>query len=128
MKHVVLLLFLAAAVAKPAMAVPYYYEYEGLDYPENVGWERWVSDPAPERWLEDGSLVIDSRGLVGSTDDYGISFDSGLDPGSGETFIMSWKLMVEESTHWDPGVYVKSDESWSVHFLFGTDCLISLYE
>ena len=65
MKNAVLLLFLAAAVAKPAMAVPYYYEYEGLDYPENEGWEHYASDPAPERWLEDGALYIDSRGIVG---------------------------------------------------------------
>ena len=112
----------------PVWAEPYWYAYEGNDFPENEGWERWVSDPAPERWLEDGNLVIDSRGLVGSTDDYGIRFDSGVDPGPGETFIMSWGLTVEETTHRDPGVYVHSDEAWSVAFIFDTDSLISFYE
>jgi hypothetical protein len=125
------LMSLAASVlltSAPVRAEPYWYAYEGNDFPENEGWERWVSDPAPERWLEDGDLFIDSRGLVGSSDDYGIRFDSGVDPGPGETFIMSWRLMVEETTHRDPGVYVHSDEAWSVSFLFDTDSLISVYE
>ena len=113
----------------PVWAEPYWYAYDADDdFPENEGWERWVSDPAPERWLEDGALFIDSRGLVGSTDDYGISFDSGVDPAPGETFIMSWRLMVEEVTHRDPGVYVHSDEAWSVAFIFDTESLSSFYE
>ena len=131
MKRVILLLFTAAALGTlvvPAGAEPYWYAYEGNDFPENEGWERWFSDPAPERWLEDGNLFIDSRGIVGSIDNYTMHFDGGVDPGPGETFIMSWGLTVEETTHWDPGVYVIADDSWSVSFLFDEESLISLYE
>ncbi len=116
------------ALTASATAEPYWYAYEGNDFPENEGWERYVTDPAPERWLEDGNLFIDSRGIVGSTDNYTIYFDGGVDPGPGETFIMSWGLTVEETTHRDPGVYVHSDEAWSVAFIFDTDSLSSFYE
>ena len=57
MKHLVLLLFVAAAVAKPAMAEQYWVAWEGNDYPENEGWERWNHDPdwVADRSISDGS-------------------------------------------------------------------------
>ena len=112
----------------PVWAEPYWYAYEGVDFPENEGWIRYASDPPAERWLEDGNLFIDSRGIVGSTDNYTVYFDSGVVPGPGETFIMRWGLTVEETTSWDPGVYVIADDGWSVSFLFDEESLISLYE
>jgi hypothetical protein len=116
--------------ASGASAEPYWYAYEGNDFPENEGWQRWASHPAPERWLEDGNLFVDSRGIVGSVDNYTIYFDEGLDPEPGETFVMSWRLNVHEATpnREDPGVYVISDDLWTVTFLFDEDSLESLYE
>ena len=111
-----------------AGADPYWYAYEGNDFPENEGWERYSSDPPAERWLEDGALFIDSRGIVGSTENYTVYFDSGVDPGPDETFVMSWGLTVEETTHSDPGVYVQSDDLWTVMFLFDEEYLMSFYE
>ena len=64
MKRVILLLFTAAALGTlviPAGAEPYWIAYEGNDFPENEGWERYVTGPPAVRWLEDGSLFVDSR-------------------------------------------------------------------
>jgi hypothetical protein len=115
----------------PVWAEPYWYAYEGNDFPENEGWERYATDPPAERWLEDGSFFIDSRDGVHTVDNYTIYFDEGgLDPEPGETFIMSWRLNVHEAVpnREDPGVYVISDDLWSVAFLFDEDSLQSFYE
>ncbi len=118
------------AFTASATAEPYWYAYEGNDFPENEAWERHTTDPPVQRWLEDGSFFIDSRGIVGSNDNYTIYFDEGLDPEPGETFIMSWRLNVHEAVpnREDPGVYVISDDLWTVTFLFDEDSLQSFYE
>jgi hypothetical protein len=126
------LISLAASVllaTAPAWAELYWYAYEGNDFPENEGWERHTSGLPVQRWLEDGSFFIDSRGILTSGDNYTIYFDEGLDPEPGETFIMSWRLNVHEVARLqDPGVYVKSDDLWTVTFLFDEDTLRSFYE
>ena len=126
------LISLAASVllaTAPVWAEPYWYAYEGNDFPENEGWERHTSGPPVQRWLEDGSFFIDSRGILASVDNYTIYFDEGVDPEPGETFIMNWRLNVHEADPWeDPGVYVISDDLWTVTFLFDEDTLKSFYE
>ena len=118
------------AFTASATAEPYWYAYEGNDFPENEGWERHTSGPPVQRWLEDGSFFIDSRGILASVDNYTIYFDEGLDPEPDEMFIMSWKLNVHEAVpnREDPGVYVKSDDLWSLVFLFDEDTRESFYE
>ena len=112
-----------------AWAEQYWIAYEGNDFPENEGWVRHVSDPPAQRWLEGGSLFIDSRAGVHTVDNYSIYFDGGLDPEPGETFIMRWRLLVHEAFPWeDPGVYVISDELWTVTFIFDEGSLLSVYE
>jgi hypothetical protein len=131
-KRAALLLFTTAALGllvAPAGADEYWIAYEGNDFPENEGWVRHASDPAAERWLEDGSLFIDSRADPHTTDNYTIYFDGGLDPEPGETFIMSWQLNVHEAVPWeDPGVYVVSDELWTVLFVFAEGYVSSTHE
>jgi hypothetical protein len=113
----------------PVWAEPYWYAYEGNDFPEDEGWVRYASDPPAERWLEDGSLFIDSRADVDITDSYGIIFaDGGLNPEPAEVFLMSWALLVEESHLWDPGISVRSDDQWDVILLFDEGSLLSVYE
>ena len=110
-------------------AEPYWVAYEGNDFPENEGWERASSNPPAERWLESGSLFIDSRADVVVYDNYTIYSDGNSDPSLGETFIMRWKLKVHEATPWDdPGVYVISDDHYAVMFVFGEGYVSSTYE
>jgi len=120
---------LVVIVPSVALAEPYWIAYEGNDYPENEGWTRYATDPPAQRWLQDGSLFLDSRAGVHTVDNYTIYFNGGLDPEPGETFIMRWRLNVHESAPWeDPGVYIISDDLYSVEFLFAEDNLLSLYE
>ena len=67
MRHVVLLLFVAAVLASPAVATPYTYTYEGNALPEDEGWERhWGNDDGSHegtgavRTIADGILTMDS--------------------------------------------------------------------
>jgi len=130
MIRIVCFISLVVAVASAATGDQYWIAYEGNDFPENEGSERYATDPPAQRWLEDGSLFIDSRGEGHIVDNYTVYFeDGGVDPGPGETFVMRWRLNVHEATLWDdPGVYVNSDDLYSVAFLFGEDYLFSVYE
>lgn len=113
----------------PAWAEQYWIAYEGNDFPENEGWIRYASDPPAQRWLEDGSLFIDSRGDGNIVDNYTMYFDEGgVAPEPGEMFVMWWRLLVQESHLWDPGVYVTSDDQWEVIFIFDEGSLLSFYE
>ena len=113
----------------PARGEQYWIAYEGNDFPENEGWVRSTIATPPERWLEDGSLFIDSRADPHTTDNYTIYFDAGLDPEPGETFIMRWRLNVHEATPWDdPGVYVISDDHYAVMFVFAERYVLSTHE
>ena len=122
------LAFTLCAFPASATADPYWYAYEGNDFPENEGWDRYVTDPPAVRWLEDGSLHMDTRADTHTTESYAISFDGNLDPEPGETFVLSWRLKVEDSHLRDSGVVVRSDDHWAVTFLFDENTLSSLYE
>jgi hypothetical protein len=112
-----------------ARASPYWIAYEGNDYPENEGRTRYATDPPAQRWLQDGSLFVDSRGQPGVTDAYVMSPAGGVDPDPGETFVMTWRLNVHEATPAeDPGVTVTSDDRYAVVFLLAEDQLLSVYE
>jgi hypothetical protein len=128
-----MLVFVVAALGvmvTQARAEQFWITYEGNDFPENEGWTRHFTDPPPQRWLEDGNFFIDSRADPHTTDNYTVYFDEGgVDPEPGETFIMGWRLKVHEATPWeDPGVYVISDDLYSLAFLFAEEYLLSLYE
>ena len=124
------LVVLCTSTAAPrALAEPYWIAYEGDDFPENEGWVRSTVGTPPERWLEDGSLFIDSRAHLLASDNYTVYFDGGLDPEPGEMFVMRWRLNVHEVAPWeDPGVYVVSDDLWTVLFVFGDGYVSSTHE
>jgi hypothetical protein len=121
-------LLLISLAFGPALcqAEPYWVRYEpasGL-FPDEGGWTREVSDPAPERWIEDDLLFIDSRAAYGMTDIYRMYSDGTQDPGPGETFVARWRLKVDAiGVHGDPGIVVDSDDHYGMYVLFGYDCL-----
>ena len=129
MQPALVCLILLAFGSVLAQADQYWIAYEGNDFPENEGWVRSTVGTPPDRWLEDGSLFIDSRADLHTTDNYTIYFDEGLDPEPGETFLMRWRLLVHEAFPWeDPGVYVISDELWAVAFIFAEGHVLSTHE
>ena len=116
----------------PAGAEPYWYAWEGDDYPENEGWERIVNGPQPaERTLADGIMTMD--GLADrQIDDY-YRMERLLDPGPGEEFVMQWRLRADEVTgspltRYDPGIGVFSDDDWELLLVFGVDFIRSFHE
>ncbi|MEW6197344.1 MAG: PEP-CTERM sorting domain-containing protein [Planctomycetota bacterium] len=124
-----ILAVLLGAVAGAVWAEPYWIAYEGNEFPENDGWLHYASSPPAQRWLENGSLFIDSRADPNITDIYGMYPTSGLDPEPGETFLMTWRLNVYEAAPWEyPGVGLRSDERYAVAFIFAEDYLWSVYE
>ncbi|MGB2825201.1 MAG: hypothetical protein WBC49_01005 [Thermoplasmata archaeon] len=116
-------------VGAPVLADQYWIAYEGNDFPEKEGWtRRWVYKEA-KRWLEDGTLVIDSRESIEIADWYRKDRTGELDPGPGETFVCQWRIRPDQVIGpWDPGVAVRSDGGWDVVFTFSVDTVYSTGE
>ena len=124
------------ALIPSAGAEPYWVSYEGNDYPENEGWERTFCDAdgvvgqgGAVRTLEDGALVLDSRESTSIVDYYDLFRP--VDPGPDETFIMRWKLKIDDvpSTYpYDLTVGVFSDQYTAVFFALGENELQSVFE
>jgi len=95
MSRVLCLLTPLLFVVSVVNAEQYWIAYEGNDFPENEGWTRHTYAGGAERWLEDGSLAIDTTGDLEITDWYSHSDIRG--PGLGETFVAEWRLRVDES-------------------------------
>ena len=129
MIRIVCFIPLIAMVASAATADQYWIAYEGNDFPENEGWLRLWYGAEANRWIEDGALVIDSLHDIGIADFYDMHMNGQLDPEPGETFVLEWRLLVEEVVgHYDPGVGVFSDEKWGVGLDFREDRVVSVFE
>jgi hypothetical protein len=110
-----------------ARADPYWVEYDGLDYPENEGWERSYGDEqgphhgGAVRTIEDGVLVVDSLRHDQIFDYYEI--DRLINPEPGELFVAEWRLRVDEPSDFgDAGVVIARDAPpGKVAVDFGTD-------
>lgn len=139
MKRVRLLFIGIAALGTlvvPAGAEPYWIAYEGNDFPENEGWERTFCDPngvvgqgGAIRTIEDGALVLDSRESTRIVDFY--DWSRPVDPGSDETFIMRWRLRVDDvpSTYpYDVSAGVFSDGYRVAAFALGESEVKSIFE
>ncbi len=140
MKRVILLLFTAAALGTlvvPAGAEQYWLTYEGNDLPENEGWTRYWGNNDGEyqgggavRTIEDGVLAMDSRHDPWLWDFNFIERPDQMDPGSGETFVMEWRLKAEEvvGDRGDPLINVASDEYRTVGYVFREDQIWCYFE
>ena len=130
-----LLMFLAVllyATIPIATADQYWVAWEGNDFPENEGWQRIVNGPQPaERTLADGIMTMD--GLADrQIDDY-YRMERPLDPEPGETFVMQWRLRVQQVVAsplypFDPGLSLFSDEDWALAFHLGVDQVSLFHE
>ncbi len=126
-----MLLFLVAALGTlvvPAGADEYWIAYEGNDFPEYEGWHR-ISYGEPQRWIEDGALVIDTLESVSWVDFYRWYLNGTLDPDPAEHFIMQWRMRINELIgSRDPGVGVRADTKQAVGFSFDNDSIWSVFE
>lgn len=123
---VVLTFAMAQAVVS---AEPYWVEWSGDAFPETEGWTRTSSNPPAERWLEDGSLFIDSRADWLLYEGYAQSRPGMMTPGPGETFVMQWRVRIDEViVLTDPGILVRSDDQYAVVLVLGVDFIQSAEE
>ncbi|MEW6250660.1 MAG: hypothetical protein AB1716_08420 [Planctomycetota bacterium] len=123
---------LALALAAAAWADTWFVRYDpatGL-FPEQDNWERLIYPPPAVRSFENGALVIDSRASIYTSDSYRRYFpQGGLNPGSGEMFLMRWRLRIDSiGGPWDPGVDLISDDLYRVGFMYDQARMIGLVE
>jgi hypothetical protein len=116
--------------ASAARASPYWIAYEGNDFPENEGWLRFTGQGGAQRWIEDGALVIDSRADPFICDYYQRRHGGGLDPGPGETFVLQWKITVDEVKvgSSDATIALFSDDKWGVGLSISETQIWSAFE
>ncbi len=129
MMRIIGLTLAIALVAPAASAEQYWIAYEGNDFPENEGWLRFIDGEGAQRAIEDGWLMLDSRASLSIYDYYRWNMGGTLDPGPGETFVLQWKLRIDELSGWrDPTIGVRSDEKWAAGFEFTADTIWSVFE
>ncbi len=119
-----------------AQASPWWATYDGNDYPENEGWLHYATDPPAQRWLQDGSLFIDSRAAWGISDIYSQYRPGEMILAPGEKVAAHWVVKVDEEIPANAedlslGVYsdVDSDNHhWGVSFQLAIDGVHSGFE
>jgi hypothetical protein len=118
--------------AVAAQASPWWATFDGSlgTYPEDQGWLHYATDPPAQRWLEDGSLFIDSRAAWGISDIYSQYRPGEMTLGPGETLVVLWRVDVVDAPGSSIGadIEVDSDDQWAVHLCLGIDGVSSLYE
>ncbi len=116
--NIMLAMLLGAGTAR---ASPWWVTWTGDAYPETEGWTRYSSDPPAERWLEDGKLFIDSRAAPGIYEEYDQLRPAEMTLEPGQTFLLTWRVKVDEAIHSDPAVAVMSDDYYLVHLSLAID-------
>ena len=89
---------LLAVGSLPASAEEFYLRYDGNDFPENEGWERWFSDPGGQikREIDNGVFRLDTRASTAIYDAYVMQSEA-LDLLPGEELRMSWRMETIET-------------------------------
>ena len=134
-----MLMFLVAALgvlAGTAGADEYWLTYEGNDFPENEGWERrWGNRQGSHqggaiRTIDDGVLTLDTLYDEGAYDFAKLVSPGLFTPGPGETFVVEWRGMVDETLgdHYDASVGLGSDDGWQLGFGIFTDHIVSIWD
>jgi hypothetical protein len=124
------------ATAGVAVSEPYWIQWDGSDWPENMdpAWIRsWGNWQGPHqggayRTLEDGVLTYDSLYDPGVYDFYYMDLPGQMSLGPSEEFVIEWRLLVDEVTgpwYYDPCVGIQSDDSWGVGLVFNTSSVFS---
>jgi len=120
---------LVAACVSLACAEEYWIAYEGNDFPENEGWTRIWNGPPATRWIEDGTLVIDSRPVF-STAEWYEWYPSVTTPQPGEYFVTQWGLKIDDviggSRSLTVGVF--GEDRWAVGFDLDESTIRSAFE
>jgi hypothetical protein len=124
------------AATGSAPATPYWIAWEGDDLPENQGWTRYWGNHDGEyqgagavRTIQDGVLTYDSLYDPWVYDMNIVERPGAIDPGPGETFVLEWRLKVDQVNGWaDPAVGLYGDGAWSIAFDFQYDRIISFFE
>jgi hypothetical protein len=117
----------------PAAATPYWYAWEGDDWPENQGWtcDIYANGPGDVRTLADGLMTLDGLGPQATWDAYQIYPGAAVEPGAGESFVMAWRLRVDAVNGpggRDPMVGLYSDDGWGVSLMYSVGSVQSTYE
>ncbi len=123
-------IFLLASVAG---ATPYWYKWDGTDWPENQpGWYRiWGNyDGAGQghsnRSLVDGTLVFDNLHDVGLYDGVARNFSGTMNPEPGEVFVAKWRIRIDAVVggEYDSTVGLFSDDGWGIGIRMAFDRLM----
>jgi hypothetical protein len=131
----VLVIAVAGFVA-PAVATPYFIDWEGDNWPEAVGYERNWGDLQGQyhgsgavRTLEDGVLTYDSLYDPGVCDAYYMERPGQMDPDLGQLFVAEWRLKVD-LVHGagDPAVGFYGDDAWGLGYVYTEDHIRSVFE
>jgi hypothetical protein len=100
-----------------------------------VGWERrWGNRQGSHqggaiRTIDDGVLTLDTLYDEGAYDFAKIVSPGQFTPGPGETFVVEWRVMVDETLgdHYDASVGIRSDDAWAVGFGIFTDHILNYW-
>jgi hypothetical protein len=124
--------------AGTAYASPWWATFDGSlgTYPEDQGWLHYATDPPAQRWLQDGSLFIDSRAAWGISDIYSQYHPREMTLAPGEKVVAHWTVKVDEEIPAyaeDLSLGVSSDvdsdnHHWGVSFQLATDGVHSGFE
>jgi hypothetical protein len=122
-----MIVLLVAGCVSVVGAEPFWIAWEGNDYPENQGWERYIRAGGAERSLENGTLILDSMADWHIVDEYFINRP--LVPEPAEWFRSEWRLRVDELVGYaDPAVLIRSGENGAVILEYRSDAIHSLFE
>ena len=106
---------LLAAGLPRAAATPYLVSYEADtpgSFPEDEGWERFITDGGALRTVEDGlfSLTAQNPSPNGGSDQYLFDREEMLNPDPGEFFFAEWRMrLLPGSDSADVGVVINTD-------------------
>lgn len=124
---------LAAALAVPALAAPYWVAWDGDGFPENQGWERvYGNEDGPHeggaaRTIHEGVMTIDSLRSNQIYDFYELDRPIDLDPG--ELFVAEWRVRIAANEGnpgaADSGVVIAPDGGGTLGLSYVVDRIVS---
>jgi hypothetical protein len=95
-----------------AAATPYLIAYEGDVYPEQAGWERYITGGGVNRSLDNGIFTLQAVNPApdGGSDQYIYDMQEQLNPDPGEFFFAEWRVrLAPDSASSDVHVLIVPD-------------------